>query len=52
MLWFEQGWNDGNGWIPSGDVDCLLKSAKDWIVGVDTPGKHVHHVSSMERLAD
>jgi hypothetical protein len=20
MLWFEQGWNGGDGWIPSGDV--------------------------------
>jgi hypothetical protein len=22
MLWFEQGWNGGDGWIPSGDMAC------------------------------
>jgi hypothetical protein len=22
MLWFEQGWNGGDGCIPSGDVAC------------------------------
>jgi hypothetical protein len=21
-MWFEQGWNGGDGWIPSGDVAC------------------------------
>jgi hypothetical protein len=23
MLWFAQGWNGGDGWIPSGDVVCV-----------------------------
>jgi hypothetical protein len=22
MLWFEQDWNGGDGWIPLGDVAC------------------------------
>jgi hypothetical protein len=30
----------------------MLKSAKDWILGVDTQDNMCHHVSSMERLAD
>jgi hypothetical protein len=30
----------------------MLASAKDRILGVDTPGQHVPHVSSMEQLAD
>jgi hypothetical protein len=41
MMWFEQGWNGGDGWIPSGDVVFMLESAKDQILGVDTPGQHV-----------
>jgi hypothetical protein len=51
MLWFEQGWNGGDGWILSGVVETvgfchvmwfiMLESAKDRILGVDTPGQHV-----------
>jgi hypothetical protein len=41
MLWFEQGWNGGDGWIPSGDVVGHAQSVKDQILGVDTPGQHV-----------
>jgi hypothetical protein len=37
MLWFEQGWKGGDGWIPSGDCVVMLKSAKDQILGADTP---------------
>jgi hypothetical protein len=33
MLWFEQGWNGGDGWI--------LLATKDRILGVDPPGQHV-----------
>jgi hypothetical protein len=40
MLWFEQGWNGGDSWIPSGWF-VLLKSAKDRILGVDITGQHV-----------
>jgi hypothetical protein len=29
----------------------MLKSAKDRVIGVDTVGQHVCHVSGMERLA-
>jgi hypothetical protein len=25
MLWFEQGWNGGDGWIPSGDIDSYAR---------------------------
>jgi hypothetical protein len=35
------GWNGGDGWIPSGDVDSMLKSSKDWVLGVDTLGQHM-----------
>jgi hypothetical protein len=39
MLWFEQ-WLEWWWWlIPSWQV--VLESAKDWILGVDTPGQHV-----------
>jgi hypothetical protein len=41
MLWFEQGWNCGDGGNPSGDVDSHVKFAKDRVLGVDTPGQHV-----------
>jgi hypothetical protein len=41
MLWFEQGWNGGDGWIPSGNAPCHAKSAKDRILGVDPPGQQV-----------
>jgi hypothetical protein len=29
----------------------MLKSAKDWVIGVDTPGQQGRHVSVMEWLA-
>jgi hypothetical protein len=29
----------------------MLKSAKDRVIGVDTPGQEVLHVSGMEQLA-
>jgi hypothetical protein len=53
MLWFKQGldwWRRLDSvrmmWI------VMPESAKDRIVGVDTPGNMCHHVSGMERLAD
>jgi hypothetical protein len=41
MLWFEQGWNGGDGWIPLGVEIFMLQSTKDQILGVDTTGQHV-----------
>jgi hypothetical protein len=35
MLWFEQGWKGGDGWILSGDVVGHAR-----ILGVDPPGQH------------
>jgi hypothetical protein len=35
------GWNSGDGWIPSGVVLVMLESAKDRVLGVDTPGQQV-----------
>jgi hypothetical protein len=35
------GWNSGDGWIPSGVVLGMLESAKDRVLGVDTPGQQV-----------
>jgi hypothetical protein len=39
MLWFEQQLEWWRWLIPSWHV--VLESAKDWILGVDTPGQHV-----------
>jgi hypothetical protein len=41
MLWFEQGWNGGDSWIPQVIWFVMLESGKDRILGVDTPGQHV-----------
>jgi hypothetical protein len=41
MLWFEQGWNGGDGWTPSARCLVMLESAMDRILGVDPPGQHV-----------
>jgi hypothetical protein len=41
MIWFEQGWSGGDGRILSVMWLVRLESAKDRILGVDTPGQHV-----------
>jgi hypothetical protein len=41
MLWFELGWIGVDGWILSGDMVIMLKSANHQILGVDTLGQHV-----------
>ncbi len=35
------GWNGEDGWNPSGVVIVMLESAKDQVIGADTPGQHV-----------
>jgi hypothetical protein len=34
-------WNGGDGWNPSSDLFVMLESAKDRVIGVDTPGQLV-----------
>jgi hypothetical protein len=36
MMWFEQGWNGGDGWIPSGDVVCHARICQ----GPDIRSRH------------
>jgi hypothetical protein len=41
MLWFEQGWNGGDGWIPSGDVACHARICYGPNLRSRPPGQHV-----------